>query len=216
MSQTGGAEAGAAGAPERKLRLGVLASHFGSNLQAILDACREGRLDARVAVVISNNSAAEALRRAEREGVPAVHLSSKTHPDAEKLDLAMAETLERHGAELVVLAGYMKKIGPITLGRFAGRMLNTHPALLPKFGGEGMYGDRVHAAVLAAGEEESGVSIHRVTDEYDAGPVIAQARVPVRPDDDVASLSERVRTRERELLVSTLQEIALGRIALRG
>jgi phosphoribosylglycinamide formyltransferase-1 len=137
-----------------------------------------------------------------------------THPDPADLDRAVLEALERHGTDLVVLAGYMKKLGPATLGRFKGRVLNIHPALLPKFGGPGMYGRRVHEAVLAAGEKESGVSIHIVDADYDTGPVIAQERVPVLPGDTPDSLAARVLEQEHRLLTATLGRIASGELPL--
>src|SRR5262245_59072220 len=133
------------------MRLGVLASHEGTTLQAVLDAVADGRLSATVAVVISNNRESGALRRARAAGVAAVHLSSATHPDVQQLDQAILECLTVAECDLVLLAGYMKKLGPRVLGKFGGRILNTHPALLPKFGGKGMYGNRVHEAVLASG-----------------------------------------------------------------
>jgi phosphoribosylglycinamide formyltransferase-1 len=135
-------------------------------------------------------------------------LSSHTHPEPEALDAAICNTLVQHDADIVVLAGYMKKLGPRTLKQFEGRILNTHPALLPKFGGQGMYGSRVHEAVLAAGESTTGVSIHVVDAGYDTGPVIAQCEVPVYPNDTVESLAERVQTRERAFLVETLQALS--------
>jgi phosphoribosylglycinamide formyltransferase-1 len=174
------------------LCLGFLSSHGGSNMQAIIDACRQGRLDAGLCVVISNNSRSTALERAHREGIPHFHLSSKTHPAPGLLDGAILEALETHGVNLVVLAGYMKILGPRTISRYRGRILNIHPALLPKFGGEGMYGKRVHEAVLAAGETVTGVTIHTVDEEYDHGPIVAQCEVPVLKDDTVDSLAERV------------------------
>ena len=196
------------------MRLGLLASQRGTNLQAIVDACKSGRLAAEPVVVISNNSGSGAVQRAKREGIPFHHLSGKTHPSAEALDAAIEETLEKYGVELVILVGYMKKLGPKTLSRFAGRVINTHPALLPKFGGQGMYGARVHQAVLAAGEKETGVSIHVVDQDYDTGPVIAQCRVPVEPGDTPDSLAERVVAREHEFLVETIGAIVDGRISV--
>jgi phosphoribosylglycinamide formyltransferase-1 len=196
------------------MRLGLLASHRGTNLQAIVDACKSGKLSATPAVVISNNSRSGAAERAQREGIPFCHLSGKTHPDPAALDTAILEALEDHRVELVILAGYMKKLGPRTLGRYGGRILNTHPALLPKFGGEGMYGRHVHEAVLAAGESETGVSIHIVDEEYDTGPVVSQCRVPVMEGDDPDTLAERVQTREREFYVETLRGIVEGRVPL--
>ena len=196
------------------MKLGLLASHRGTNLQAIVDACSSGRLAAEPVVVISNNSDSGAARRARREGIPFQHLSGKTHPSAEDLDAAILAVLEKHDVELVVLVGYMKRVGPQTLARFAGRVINTHPALLPKFGGAGMYGQRVHEAVLAAGETETGVSVHLVDGEYDTGPVIAQCTVPVLAGDTAESLAARVVEREHEFLVDTIAAIVEGRIPL--
>ena len=196
------------------MRLGILASHGGSNLGAIVAACREGRIDAEPVVVIGNNSQAFALERARRARIPTYHLSAKTHPDPADLDRAMAETLARHGVELVALAGYMKRLGPQVLDRWRGRIVNIHPSLLPKFGGQGMYGERVHAAVLAAGEAVSGVTIHLVTEEYDQGPVVAQTTVPVEPGDTVETLAARVLRREHEFYVDTLARISRGELRL--
>jgi phosphoribosylglycinamide formyltransferase-1 len=165
--------------------------------------------------VISNNAGSRALERAASAGVPARHLSAATHPAPDALDAAVCQALVEHAVELVLLAGYMKKLGPQTLAAFRGRVVNTHPALLPKFGGQGMYGRRVHEAVLAAGERISGVTVHVVDADYDTGPILAQAEVPVAPDDTVDSLAERVRARERRLVVEVLGDIAAGRLPLR-
>jgi phosphoribosylglycinamide formyltransferase-1 len=192
------------------VRLAILASHEGTTLQAVLDAVAQGRLPADVVVVISNNRDAGALTRARAAGVPAVHLSSATHPHPEELDQAIAETLASARVDLVLLAGYLKKLGPRVLGDYGGRILNTHPALLPKFGGQGMYGSRVHEAVLASGDTESGVSIHLVDAGYDTGPLLAQCRVPVMPGDSATALAARVQAREREFVVETLVGIASG------
>ena len=198
----------------KKLLLGFLSSHGGSNMQAIIDACKDGRLDAEPAVVISNNSDSTALERARREGIPGYHLSGKTHPDPAQLDEAILHTLQEHKVDLVILAGYMKLIGPLVLERYRGRILNIHPALLPKFGGKGLYGRAVHEAVLAAGERVTGVTIHLADERYDRGPIVAQSEVPVAEDDTPDSLSARVLEREHELFVETLQKIAQGEIDL--
>ena len=195
------------------LYLGFLASHGGSNMQAIIDACKTGRLDAKPCVVISNNSEAVALRRAENEGIPHYHISSVTHPDPLE-DEEILRVLKRHGVDTVILAGYMKMLGPATLRAYRGRILNIHPALLPKFGGKGMYGKRVHETVLAAGEKVTGVTIHVVDEHYDTGPIINQCRVPVLPGDTADSLAERVLKHEHVLYAETLQKIADGRIVL--
>ncbi len=195
-------------------KIAVLASHTGTVLQAIVDACADDRLPAEVCLIISNNSQSGAAQRAGRHGISFRHLSGQTHPEPAALDSAILSALIEHGAELVFLAGYMKKLGARTLAHFRGRILNTHPSLLPKFGGHGMYGARVHAAVLAAGDVLSGVSVHRVEGEYDTGRVVAQCEVPVLPGDDAQSLSERVQARERELVVETLARIARGELVL--
>jgi len=198
------------------MKLGFLASHNGSNMQAIIEACKSGVLQAVPAVVISNNAQSGALARAEKEGIPQAHLSSKTHPDPDALDQAILDTLLKHGVDLVILAGYMKKLGDKTLAHYAGAILNIHPALLPKFGGQGMYGIHVHEAVLAAGEVESGATVHLVTDEYDAGAIIAQEKLPVLPGDTPQSLAERVLKIEHRLFAAVLQQIATGEIRIPG
>lgn len=196
------------------MNIAIFASHFGSTLQAILDAVTSGELAATPRVVISNNSTCEALNRAKRAGIAARHLSAVTHPNPDDLDAEILRTLAEHSIDVVVLAGYMKKLGSKVVAAYAGRILNTHPALLPKFGGKGMYGARVHAAVLSASEAESGATVHWVDDEYDRGSVIGQVRVPVLPSDDVASLGSRVQAAEKQLLVSTLNQLARAEIAL--
>jgi phosphoribosylglycinamide formyltransferase-1 len=198
------------------LRIGVLASGEGTTLQAILDACAAGEITARVVTVISNNSDSGALRRARAAGALAVHLSSKTHPEPGALDQAIIRALAEQQVDVVFLAGYMKKLEPGLLERYRGRILNTHPALLPKFGGHGMYGMNVHEAVLKAGESESGPSVHLVDAEYDTGRVLAQAQVPVESDDTPATLAARVQERERKLVVAVLGQIAQGQFTLEG
>lgn len=194
--------------------LGFLASHGGSNLLAILTAIREERLPGRAGVVVSNNSDAGALEHARRFGVPVRHLSSRTHPDPAALDRAILDALREHGVTLVVLAGYMRKLGPLVLQAYAGRVLNIHPALLPAFGGQGMFGLRVHEAVLAAGARETGCTVHLVTAEYDRGRILAQSRVPVRPGDTPETLQARVLEQEHKLYAETLRRIAVGELLL--
>jgi phosphoribosylglycinamide formyltransferase-1 len=196
------------------MNIAVFASHEGTTLQAIVDACEGGMLDARVAIVVSNNADSGAIRRASDAGVAHAHLSGKTHSDAEALDRALLSAIEAVAADVIFLAGYMKKLGPLTLGRYAGRIFNTHPALLPKYGGKGMYGMNVHRAVLAAGEVESGATVHLVDGGYDTGPIVAQRRVDVLPGDTPETLAERVQACERGLVVDFLGDIAYGKIAL--
>ena len=196
------------------MNLAFFASHSGSNLQAVLDACHDGRLRAHPCVVISNNSQAKALQRANQAGVAFYHLSTKTHPEPEALDEDILQTLQRHQTDLIILAGYLRKLGAKTLTQYKGRIINIHPALLPKYGGQGMYGLRVHEAVLAAGETETGVTIHLVDEEYDHGKIIAQCRVPVRDQDTAETLAERVLAYEHEFLVTTLKQIVAREIVL--
>jgi phosphoribosylglycinamide formyltransferase 1 len=199
------------GAPAR---LAVLASGEGTTLQSLIDSIDAGQLEAQVAVVVCNNRGSGALAKAAAAGIPFAHLSAVTHPEAAALDAAIRSVLEQHGVEIVVLAGYMKKIGPQTLARFSGRIINTHPSLLPRHGGKGMHGRHVHEAVLAGGDAHTGVSVHLVDAEYDTGRVLAHSRIPVPPQATVEMLEREVRTLERQFLCTTLQRIARGEIAL--
>ena len=190
------------------LRLGFLASHAGTSMRAIVGAIEAGGLDALAVVAISNNPDAAALEFARDHGVPAAHISRRTSGSDDAADREIAGALAAASADLVILSGYLRMIGPSTLSRYAGRILNVHPALLPKFGGKGMYGRFVHAAVLAAGDTVSGASVHVVDEVYDHGPVIAQKTVPVLAGDTPETLAERVVAIEGALFVETLQAIA--------
>jgi len=196
------------------MRIGFLASHNGSNAQAIIDACESGELPAQPVVAVSNNGAAAVLERARRHGIPSYHLSAKTAGSEDALDREMLRLLRAHGVSLLVLAGYMRKVGPATVAAFEGRIVNIHPALLPKFGGQGMYGIRVHEAVLQAGEAETGITIHLADGEYDRGRILAQCRVPVEAGDTPETLAVRVLNREHRFYVETLAKIASGEIEL--
>ena len=193
-------------------RLAVLASHGGSILQAVMDACRSGALPAEVVLVIGNNSGSMALQRAAKAGIDTLHLSSRTHPDPAALDHAIRDGLRGARADWVMLAGYMKKLGNETLAAFPHRILNTHPALLPKHGGRGFYGRNVHQAVIDAGERESGATMHLVDTDYDTGPIVAQIKVAVAAHDRVEDLEERVQVAERDLVVNTLRDLVNGTI----
>ena len=193
------------------LRIAVLASGEGMTLQALLDAIAAGRLAGEIVAVVSNNADSGALRRARVAGLPAIHLSAATHADAAALDAALTACLQAAAPDVVVTAGYMKRLGPQVMAAFRRRMINVHPSLLPKYGGTGMYDRHVHAAVLAAGEVESGATVHFVEGDYDSGPAIAQVRVRVLPGDTPETLAERVKLRERELLVDVLRQFASTR-----
>ena len=177
-------------------------------MQAIINACTAGTLAAAPCVVISNNSQSGALARARQANMAAYHLSERTHGEA--LGGAILAALQRHGVEVICLAGYMKKLGAEVLAAYEGRILNIHPSLLPKFGGQGMYGMRVHEAVLAAGERESGATVHLVNEEYDQGRVLAQEKVAVKAGDTPEALQERVLAVEHRLYAATLARIAAG------
>lgn len=181
------------------MRVAVLASGGGTNLQALIDALG-ATAPARVVRVITNRADAGALDRAHRAGIPTTIL--KNPQDADELLAALGD------ADLVVLAGYLKLIPSAVVARFRQRLVNIHPALLPDFGGPGMYGRRVHEAVLASGATESGVTVHFVDEHYDRGPIIAQRRVPVQPGDTVDALAQRVLKAEHELLPEVVLQLA--------
>lgn len=195
------------------MKIGFLASHNGSSMRAIVAAIDAGRLVAQPVLVVSNNAEASALAFARARGMPARHIS-RTALGERDPDPAIASALGEAGAELVVLSGYMRKLGPKTLARFRGRILNIHPALLPKYGGQGLYGRRVHDAVIAAGETTSGISIHLVDDEYDHGPVLARLEVPVAPADTAETLERRIQAAEPAFYVETVRRIVEGSLAL--
>jgi phosphoribosylglycinamide formyltransferase 1 len=187
------------------MRVAVAVSGRGSNLQALLRALGPDA-PARVILVLSDRPEAGALDRAREHGVPAEVLSDPADPAEWLMRLA------RYGAELVVLAGYLKLVPAPVIVRFRDRILNIHPALLPAFGGKGMYGHRVHQAVLASGARESGATVHLVDEVYDRGPVLGQARVPVLPDDTPDRLAARVLEVEHRLLpAAVLAAAAAGR-----
>ena len=192
----------------KRLKIGVLASGGGTNLQSIIDRSLDGSISADVVVVISNNSKAKALERAMKHGIDALHISAVTEESEEKADKRIVTEMVSRGVDLIVLAGYMKKIGSELLNAYNGKMINIHPALLPKFGGKGMYGMRVHESVIAAGEKESGPTVHYVDNEYDRGPIIAQIKVPVYPEDAPEDLQKRVLVKEHELFPGVIQKIA--------
>ncbi len=183
-------------------------------MQAVIDACKDGILNANPVIVISNNGDAGAVERAKKEEIPYYVLNTKTHPSSDDLDNAMLDALLHHETELIILAGYMKKIGENILNTFRGKIINIHPALLPKYGGKGMYGLNVHEAVLKAEEKETGVSIHIIDEDYDTGPIVAQTSLSIMESDNVESLSKRVLDREHSFLVETIGKIISGEIDL--
>ncbi|HUF27327.1 MAG TPA: phosphoribosylglycinamide formyltransferase [Gemmatimonadaceae bacterium] len=193
-----------------RTRIAVLASGSGSNLGALLahlDALGEGR-HADIAAVIADRPAARALHRARERGIPTYVLDDPAD------GLALGQRLDEAGAQLVVLAGYLRLVPAPIVARFRGRILNVHPALLPAFGGPGMYGIRIHRAVLDAGVRVSGVTVHFVDEQYDRGPIAAQWPVPVLEDDTPERLAARVLRVEHALFPRVIEGVAAGTIAL--
>jgi phosphoribosylglycinamide formyltransferase-1 len=182
------------------MKLAVFVSGRGSNLKAILDKIESGELkNAEIELVISNNSDAGSLVLAEQHRITALHLSARQYPSQEAYEQALLELLRQHGIELILLAGYMKLLPANVVAAYHNRILNIHPALLPRFGGKGMYGINVHKAVLAAGEKESGATVHYVNEVYDEGQILAQQKVPVYSDDTPETLAARVLRAEHDL-----------------
>lgn len=193
------------------MRLAVLASGRGSNLQAILDAIAAGQLDAQVVSVFSDRPKAAALERARVAGLPAVAVRPSDFPTRDAFDESLFSRIEAVHPDLIVCAGYMRLLGEAAVARWLGRMINIHPSLLPLFKGL-----RTHEQAIAAGVAVHGASVHFVTCELDGGPVIAQARVPVHAGEDAQALATRVLAREHPLLLGALELLAQGRIALRA
>ena len=198
----------------KKINLGFMVSHGGSNMQAVLEAISKGKLNANPCVLISNNSNSQAIEKAKYYGFPYYHISQKIYPDIDELDEIILNTLKKHSVEYLLLLGYMKKLGKKTLQEYTGRILNIHPALLPKYGGVGMYGKYVHEAVLKNKEKITGITIHLVDNDYDTGKIINKCTVNVLENDSIESLSQRVLKKEHEFLVETLVKISNNEIIL--
>jgi phosphoribosylglycinamide formyltransferase-1 len=191
------------------INLAFLATNHGSGFRAVVGAIEAGRLKARACLAVSNRRGAPALAFARAHDIPWRVIP--TLPDPDVADVRLREALTQAGADLVILSGYLRRLGPKVLAAYAGRILNIHPALLPDFGGEGMYGLRVHEAVIASGARVSGATVHLVDQDYDCGPVVARCEVPVLSDDTPQSLQARVTAIEGNLFIETLQMIADGR-----
>jgi phosphoribosylglycinamide formyltransferase-1 len=193
------------------LIIGVLASGRGSNLQAIIDAVEQGKLAARVGVVLSNKKQAQALERAIQHNIPALFVDPSVYPDRSLYDTEVIRLLQMHRVDLVVLAGYMRLLTTLLIDRYPNRIINIHPSLLPAF--PGMY---AHRQALSHGAKISGCTIHFVDEKVDHGPIIAQAAVPILEGDDEASLSERILFEEHRLLPQVLQLYATGKLRIDG
>ncbi len=196
----------------KQLKIGIIASHGGSNAQIIIDAINNRKLNAEISLIISNNSHSKVLEKARNLELPWIHLSGKTNPN--NLDDAFLEVLKKFDVNLVCLAGYMKKLGPKTISAYNNKILNIHPSLLPKHGGKGMYGMKVHESVLHSKDKTTGATIHLINSEHDKGKIIAQKELLILPNDNVNSLSNRVLKLEHKIYIETLQKIISGQIII--
>ncbi|PLR36829.1 phosphoribosylglycinamide formyltransferase [Chimaeribacter californicus] len=191
-------------------RIVVLVSGQGSNLQALIDACQQGRLHASLAAVFSNKAGAYGLERAREAGIPAHALDAREFSDREAFDAALAEQIDAYAPDLIVLAGYMRILSAAFVRHYAGRMLNIHPSLLPKYPGL-----HTHRQALVNRDAEHGTSVHFVTEELDGGPVILQAKVPVFDGDSEEDLQARVQVQEHQIYPLVAQWFVSGRLAMR-
>jgi phosphoribosylglycinamide formyltransferase-1 len=196
-------------------KLAVLASGEGSNFEALVEAARAGRLNAEIVGLLTNRESCGAITRAQRLKVPAKAILRSQFSSVEDWDAAIRDQLQKWKVDWVALAGFTGLIGPKVLQGFPDRVVNSHPSLLPKFGGKGMYGDKVHSAVLMAGEVETGITVHLLNEKFDEGPVVAQMRVQVQAGDTVGALAERVKIAERQFYPRVLQDLLTGRIKSR-
>ncbi|AXX93707.1 phosphoribosylglycinamide formyltransferase [Malaciobacter molluscorum LMG 25693] len=187
-------------------RIGILSSHNGSGFEYIQKVCKDKVLDANVVVVISNNSNAKVLQKAASFDIPNFIVNSKTYEN-ENLDLIITNLLKEYNCDIIFLSGYMKKIGKEILKEFDKKIINTHPALLPKFGGKGMYGRNVHEAVINSNETTSGVTIHYVDENYDEGEYILQKSIDLSKDETVDSLEQKIKDLEQKAIVEALKTI---------
>ena len=192
-----------------KTKIAVLVSGGGTNLQALIDAEKRGCLHSgKISLVISNNSIAYALKRAEENGIPHLTITKKACGGKKEAEEAMLRALEEHHIDLIILAGFLLVVPPFLINKYDHKIINLHPALLPKYGGRGMYGHHVHEAVLAAGEKESGCTIHLVDDGCDTGTILLQKKVPVMPGDTPETLYARIAPEEHKAMVEGLVLLA--------
>lgn len=191
----------------------VLASGSGTDVQSIIDASENGEIDVDIVLLITNNPDAYCIERAKKHGID-YRIIDHRGKDREEHEKEIAEVIDSYGPDLIVLAGYMRMLTDYFVDKNYGSLINIHPALLPLFGGEGMYGEKVHEAVLESGMKRTGCTVHFVTNEVDMGPIIEQVCVQVKKDDDVESLSERVLEEEHKLLPRVIGAYSEGRVKL--
>src|SRR3989338_4657867 len=196
--------------PSKKKKIAVLVSGSGTNLQAIIDAVKSGILaNTEISIVISSKKDAFALKRAEMAEFENIFLTPADFPDNNEFDKKLIEIISNYSVDLIVLAGYMRILTNEFINSFPNKIINIHPALLPDFGGKGMYGHKVHKAVLKSKVKESGCTVHYVIPEVDAGPIILQKTVAVLENDTVDSLSKRILSEEHKLLIEAIKKVLM-------
>lgn|SRR5574341_621266 len=200
----------------KNFNLAVLASGSGTNLQAIIDSIKKKKLKAKIKIVISNNSDAYALVRARRNKIKTLHLSHKQFTTSEEFDRRLISVLKKEKADLVVLAGYMKKLSPKVVRTFRNKIINIHPGPLAQFGGAGMYGIHVHEAVIKSGAKVTAVTVHLVDEKYDHGPILFQKEIPVMENDTPESLQKRVLKFEHQVYPYVIGLLAQKKILIKG
>ncbi len=200
-----------------KKHIAILASGSGSNLQAVIDAIKNNKLkNTEISIVISNKSNAYALERAKKEGIHSIFINPNDFKTNTEFDKKIIDVLSSHCIDLIILAGYTKILSSELINTFHNKIINIHPALLPNFGGKGMYGQNVHKAVLESNIKETGCTVHYVTEEIDAGPIIAQRKVPVLSNDTIETLSNRVLQEEHKILPEAIELILFNQKALQN
>ena len=200
-----------------KLNIAVFASGKGSNFKSILESIKLGKIrNAHIVIVVSNNPDAGALEVARENNIPILHINRRQFASDDDFNAALMSAMQKDRVNFIVLAGYMKKIDPNIIKAFKNRIVNIHPALLPKFGGKGMYGIHVHEAVIASKEKFSGASVHIVDEEYDHGPIVLQKTVQVEPDDTPETLATKVLQIEHDIYPEAIRLFAEGRVRVDG
>lgn len=198
------------------IKIAVLVSGGGTNLQALIDEIERGCISGRIRVVVSSTGSAFALTRAKNHGIEGIYIGKGNFPDIKERTEALVNALNERDIELVVLAGYMSILEPEFVEKFRNRIINVHPALIPSFCGKGYYGARVHEAVLESGVKISGATVHFVDEGTDTGPIILQKPVEVKYDDTVETLSRRVLAIEHELLPKAVKLFCDGKLSIEG
>ncbi|PKK82661.1 MAG: phosphoribosylglycinamide formyltransferase [candidate division Zixibacteria bacterium HGW-Zixibacteria-1] len=196
---------------DSKAKIAVFISGGGTNLQSLIDASQQGRLSGEIVLVVSSKDNAYGLERAKNAGIDTFVYIAKEYASSEDAERDLLEMLDEYEVEYIALAGYLKLIPMSVVRKYKNHIVNIHPALLPKFGGKGMYGHHVHEAVIAAGEKESGASVHLVDEIYDNGKILIQEKIPVLPDDDPDSLAARVLKIEHKIYPIALENLIRGR-----